>query len=362
MNETLVIVIYSLATFSMTIISLVTLLRWKQNKGYIWLSLIFFSPVIAYTTNILIYEDRGIPIIHLLSIFTNLSYGGYLIMALRYFRNETRAKYFWLLFSPSYLYFIFIVYSIFDPQYIIDSVRGTGNISMGHIINNVANIIMVVYSMGANAYLLILEIKDKTPRKSTITHSIRKEFLAVQLVLQMGAFVPFLLRLDALYIILYMPVFGQIFFLFLFFRLTPNAVSSFHDIFEQMVKEKYSGIKLEQQRIDEILYKIKFKMEKEKLYLNEECNLQSFSQLVNESSNIVSMIINQHFNTTFPDFLNQYRVQESIKMLSELKDKKYSIEGIAYECGFGNRTSFYNAFKKHTGMLPNEYKLAINEK
>jgi hypothetical protein len=134
MNETLVIVIYSLATFSMTIISLVTLFRWKQNKGYLWLSLIFFTPVIAYTTNILIYENKGIPILHLISIFSNLSYGGFLIMALRYFRNEPRFKYFWLLFFPSYLYFIFIIYSIFEPQYIIDSVKGTEQLTTGHTI------------------------------------------------------------------------------------------------------------------------------------------------------------------------------------------------------------------------------------
>lgn len=360
MNETLVIVIYSLATFSMTIISLVTLFRWKQNKGYLWLSLIFFTPVIAYTTNILIYEDKGNPILHLISIFSNLSYGGFLIMALRYFRNEPRLKHFWLLFFPSYLYFIFIIYSIFEPQYIIDSVKGTEQLTKGHIINNLANIIMVIYSMGANAYLLILEIKDRTTRKSTITHSIRKEFLAVQLILQMGAFVPFLMQLDALYVILYMPVFGQFFFLYLFFRLTPNAVFSFHDMIEQLGKEKYSGIKLEQKRRDEILHKISIKMEKEKLYLNGECNLQSFSQLINESPNIISMIINQHYNTTFPDFINRYRIQESIAMMMESKDKKYAIEGIAYECGFGNRTSFYNAFKKNTGMLPNEYKHAMN--
>lgn len=111
MNETLVIVIYSLATFSMTIISLVTLFRWKQNKGYLWLSLIFFTPVIAYTTNILIYENKGIPILHLISIFSNLSYGGFLIMALRYFRNEPRFKYFWLLF----FHLIYILFLSFIP-------------------------------------------------------------------------------------------------------------------------------------------------------------------------------------------------------------------------------------------------------
>lgn len=355
MSETLVIVIYALATFSMTIISLLTLFRYKHNKGYLWLSLVFFTPVIAYTTNILIYENRGEPAIHLLSIFMNLSYGGYLIMALRYFRNESIPKYYGLLFTPSYLYFIFVIYSIFDPQYINDSVKGTENITTGHIINNIANVVMVLYSMGANGYLLIKELRKKTQDKSTISQSIRIEFLAVQLVLQMGAFIPFLLQLDALYIILYMPIFGQLFFLYLFFRLTPHGVSTLHDIIIQNGKERYAGVKIEPSRMEEIIERIKNKMEKEKLYLNETLSLQSLSKELEESPNLVSMIINQHFQISFPDFVNHYRVEEAIKIMKEVHSQKYSMEGIAFECGFGNRTSFYNAFKKQMGCTPNQY-------
>lgn len=355
MNETFVIVIYSLATFSMSIISLLTLFRYKNNKGYLWLSLVFFTPVIAYTTNILIYENNGVPALHLLSIFMNLSYGGYLIMALRYFRNESIPKYYGLLFTPSFLYFIFIIYSIFNPQYIIDSVKGTENITMGHIINNVANVIMVLYSMGANGYLLIKELRKKTQQKSTISQSIRIEFLAVQLVLQMGAFIPFLLKLDALYIILYMPIFGQLFFLYLFFRLTPHGVNTLHDINLNNGKERYSGKKIEQTRMDEIIEKIKNKMDLEKLYLDETLSLQSLSKELNESPNLISMIINQQFQVSFPDFVNQYRVHEAIRIMKEAHSHKYSMEGIAFECGFGNRTSFYNAFKKQMGCTPNQY-------
>lgn len=355
MNETFVIVIYSLATFSMSIISLLTLFRYKNNKGYLWLSLVFFTPVIAYTTNILIYENRGVPVLHMLSIFTNLSYGGYLIMALRYFRNEAIPKYYGLLFTPSYLYFIFIIYSIFDPQYIIDSVKGTENITMGHIINNVANVIMVLYSMGANGYLMIKELRKKTQEKSTISQSIRIEFLTVQLILQMGAFIPFLLRIDALYIILYMPVFGQLFFLYLFFRLTPHGVSTLHDIILVNGKERYSGKKIEPCRMEDVIRRIKDKMEQEKLYLDEALSLQTLSKSINESPNLISMIINQQLQISFPDFVNQYRVEESIRIMKESQSQKYSMEGIAFECGFGNRTSFYNAFRKMKGCTPNQY-------
>ncbi|MBP1672605.1 MAG: transcriptional regulator, AraC family [Bacteroidetes bacterium] len=363
MNETFVIVIYSIATFSLSLISILTFFRRKKNQGYFWLCLVFFTPVIAFTNNILIYEYMGNPMIHFTSMFFNLSYGAYLIFTISYFKNNQKPKKWGWLFLPSYLYIPFIIFYLFDHRYVNEIVSGNDITGMALYMNSFYNLLIVLYSIGSNIWLWVKELKDISQTTNLISKSkIRKELLLVMLLLQLGAFVPYIFQLDAMYIILYMPVFGQLFFIYVFVRLSPNMFNELYDQQEKQNKGRYSGLKLEQQRIDEILSKIKLKMEKEKLYLNEECNLQSFSQLVNESPNIVSMIINQHYNTTFPDFLNQYRVQESIKMLSELKDKKYSIEGIAYECGFGNRTSFYNAFKKHTGMLPNEYRHAINEK
>ncbi|MPN36528.1 hypothetical protein SDC9_184037 [bioreactor metagenome] len=67
------------------------------------------------------------------------------------------------------------------------------------------------------------------------------------------------------------------------------------------------------------------------------------------------MVINTKFNTNFPDFINSYRVQYALNLLAVIEEKNLTIESIAYESGFSNRTSFYNAFKKQTGKLPSEY-------
>ena len=66
------------------------------------------------------------------------------------------------------------------------------------------------------------------------------------------------------------------------------------------------------------------------------------------------MIINSHFNKSFPDFINCYRIKRAIDLLKS-ENNRLTIEGVAFECGFGNRTSFYKAFKSETGKLPSEY-------
>jgi AraC-like DNA-binding protein len=132
-------------------------------------------------------------------------------------------------------------------------------------------------------------------------------------------------------------------------------VSTLHDIILQNGKERYAGIKIEPSKMEEIIDRIKNKMGQEKLYLDETLSLQTLSKEVEESPNLVSMIINQHFGVSFPDFVNQYRIEEALKIMKEVHSQKYSMEGIAFECGFGNRTSFYNAFKKQMGCTPNQY-------
>ena len=363
MNETLVIVIYAIATFSLTLISLFTFLKYKTNEGYLWLSLLFFSPVIAFTNNILIYEYKGGPILHLISMFFNLSYGGYLILTICFFRNNSKSIYWGWLFVPSYLFIPIIIHYFIHPQYIKEIVSGHDITGIALYINSFYNILIVLYSIGANIWILHKEIQDyKIPQNKITKSRIRKELLTVMLILQLGAFVPYLLQLDAMYVILYMPIFGQLFFVYIFFRLFPNMYSELYDKLLIVEKERYSGIRINKERIEKTAQKIITIMEQDQIYLSDQCSLQSLSRLIQETPNMVSMVINQKFNSSFSEFINKYRIEHSLQLLEESKGKKYSIEGIAFECGFGNRTSFYNAFKKHTGMLPNEYKQLQTQK
>jgi len=67
------------------------------------------------------------------------------------------------------------------------------------------------------------------------------------------------------------------------------------------------------------------------------------------------MILNSKLNSSFPDYINAMRIKTAISLLNDFYKKHLTIETIAYECGFNNRTSFYKAFKKQTGKLPTDY-------
>ena len=97
-------------------------------------------------------------------------------------------------------------------------------------------------------------------------------------------------------------------------------------------------------------------MEHDKIFLENTLRLDDVSEKLNLSRNHTSQIINQHFNLSFFDFINQYRIKEA-KRLMTLGSQKSTMTQIAYDCGFNNRASFYKAFKKFEGQNPSEYLL-----
>ncbi|MBK7215267.1 MAG: helix-turn-helix domain-containing protein [Bacteroidales bacterium] len=346
MDENLVLIISSLAAFSYTLISTLSFRKAKKDIVFLWLGLLFFSPFISFASNLLLYLKQGSSVMFHLSMIFNLSWGGYLVLFINSLGHKQKKTFNIWLFIPTMLYIPFLVYSIFDPQYVNEFVAVTMK-GTSLIIYSVYNAILVGYSIVANIVLMILEIRKM---KLSAVHKLRAELLIVSLILQLLAFLPYILRLDTIYLIMYMPVYGLIFFLYIFFRLSSSKANFLHPI----MKEKYTGISISEEKRDEIKDRILNLMDQKRPFLDENCSLQRIANDLGESPNTISMVINADFNKSFSDFINSYRIQWSIELLQS-GNLNFTIEGIAFECGFGNRTSFYQAFKKETGKLPKDY-------
>jgi AraC-like DNA-binding protein len=69
----------------------------------------------------------------------------------------------------------------------------------------------------------------------------------------------------------------------------------------------------------------------------------------------LSALINQEYRMNFSDFINQYRVAYVKQKMRQPEWRQLTLEGIAQEAGFSNRTTFFRAFTKLTGTTPSEY-------
>ena len=101
--------------------------------------------------------------------------------------------------------------------------------------------------------------------------------------------------------------------------------------------------------------KVKSLVEDEKLYEEPELTLSSLAKKMSTNTSVLSRVINQGFNASFNDFINEYRINAVKEKLQSGEQKIQTLLGIAYDCGFNSKATFNRAFKKTTGLSPKEW-------
>lgn len=92
----------------------------------------------------------------------------------------------------------------------------------------------------------------------------------------------------------------------------------------------------------------------EKPFLQPDFQIIHLAQKLNIPVHHCSYVLNNEIGKNFRDWINAYRVDDFIKEYPLVSDKM-TIEAIANQSGFKSVATFYNAFKKETGLMPTAY-------
>lgn len=111
---------------------------------------------------------------------------------------------------------------------------------------------------------------------------------------------------------------------------------------------------------DSILSKLDEVMSQKRLFEDASLSLRSLATAVDTTDKKLSYILNQSLSSNFYDYVNKLRVEEFKKRLAEGQSEKLSLVGLALECGFKSKSSFYRAFKAEVGSSPSEYLKSLN--
>lgn len=103
-----------------------------------------------------------------------------------------------------------------------------------------------------------------------------------------------------------------------------------------------------------IFNKLLFSLEKEKIYKDPDLSLSKVADIIKSNEKYVSSAISTYTNMNYNNFINSYRIQEAKLLIYE--NNRMNINEVMYASGFNSRTTFYDAFKKHTGMSPKQFK------
>ncbi|WP_298315030.1 helix-turn-helix domain-containing protein [uncultured Aquimarina sp.] len=108
---------------------------------------------------------------------------------------------------------------------------------------------------------------------------------------------------------------------------------------------------------DNLYFKeLHFLMKEAKIYRDSNLGLDSISKMLKISSNYLSQMVNKLSGSNFSDYVNSFRIDDAKSKLKDPKFTNYTILDIALESGFNSKSTFYSAFKKHTGISPKEYR------
>jgi AraC-type DNA-binding domain-containing proteins len=106
-----------------------------------------------------------------------------------------------------------------------------------------------------------------------------------------------------------------------------------------------------------VMKSVKELIEKQRLYCDPMLSVEMLSDKLNLHRNQISKAVNTTQNKNFKTYINEYRLQETIRMLSDPQFNDLTIDQILFECGFNNRQTFYPLFKAKTGVSPKHFRI-----
>lgn len=125
-------------------------------------------------------------------------------------------------------------------------------------------------------------------------------------------------------------------------------------------KDKYANSSLSSSAVQAMVDKISQYMEQKKPFLDNELSLKSFAQQLGLSPHHLSQVINDNFGKTFNQYINEFRIKEAQRLLTSPEFAQDHIIQIAYQCGFNNKSTFNQAFKKSVGKTPSQFRKSIH--
>lgn len=125
---------------------------------------------------------------------------------------------------------------------------------------------------------------------------------------------------------------------------------------EEAAKQKYINSSIDDERLKRIAGKVERKVMDEKTYLNPDIDASTLASELGISVHYLSQVLSQEMQTTFYNYINDARIEAAKEAL---KTSEQTVLDIALAVGYNTRSSFYNAFKKRTGMTPSKYKVTV---
>lgn len=117
--------------------------------------------------------------------------------------------------------------------------------------------------------------------------------------------------------------------------------------------------KLEADAEGQLLQKLYTYLEFEKSYVNPKLKVDEVALAIQSTQKEIAAALKKNKNQNFTACINQFRIEEVIRLFNDLQYDHYKLEAIATMAGFGSKQSFYTAFESVVGVKPAFYRQKV---
>jgi len=117
---------------------------------------------------------------------------------------------------------------------------------------------------------------------------------------------------------------------------------------------KYNHSSLKPEEAIRIATLLKTTVKQQGLYLDPDLSIDSLSRQLGVSRHHISQVLNERFQLTYSDYMNDLRLAEAKSRLQNVKYNHFTIAAIAMDSGFNSVSNFNELFKKKFGKTPSQ--------
>ncbi|MEL6357191.1 MAG: PAS domain-containing protein, partial [Bacteroidota bacterium] len=149
---------------------------------------------------------------------------------------------------------------------------------------------------------------------------------------------------------------------FLAFEVDGNQVTDEEDVPLMRIDNRYRTSSLRGIEEVQLYERIREIIIEEKVYLDPYLSLRKLAVMVDTNTKYLSQVINHFTGDNFLSFVNSFRVEAVKKRIAMGEHRELTFFGVAQQCGFKNKSTFYKVFRDHTSQTPNGYAKALLQK
>ncbi len=147
-----------------------------------------------------------------------------------------------------------------------------------------------------------------------------------------------------------------------------------NQLYKAIVRQNQEAIKREEQLLnrpqekpstlsdeksEQLFNTICLLMDEQKIYKDCELTRDKLAERLNTNRTYLSQVINDKAGMNYTQFINNYRIQEAVRILSNPQTQEYPLKALYKDLGFNSVSTFYKLFQEQIGMTPSAYKKTI---